>query len=69
MVKTNSATQSANLQLLTNLRLASKIISTSSEINPVAAGKFSANLLSHGVKPSVSDKEQQLLKLQNLIKN
>lgn len=66
MVKTNSATQSANLQLLTNLRLASKIISTSSEIN---TGKFSANLLSQGVKPSVGDKEQQLLKLQNLIKN
>jgi hypothetical protein len=66
MTKINSATQSANLQLLTNLRLASKIISTSSEINQ---GKFSANSLPHGVKPSVSDKEQQLLKLQNLIKN
>ena len=66
MIRLNSTTQSANLQLLTNLRLASKIISTSSEINP---GKFSANLVSHGVKPSVSDKEQQLFKLQNLIKN
>lgn len=42
MIKINSATQSANLQLLTNLRLASKIISTSSEIN---SGKFSANLV------------------------
>lgn len=66
MIKINSATQSANLQLLTNLRLASKIISTSSEIN---SGKFSANLVPQGVKPSASDKEQQLLKLQNLIKN
>jgi len=53
------------LQLLTNLRLASKIISTSSEINP---SKFSANLVTHGVKPNVSEKEQQLFKLQSLIK-
>ena len=66
MIRLNSTTQSANLQLLTNLRLASKIISTSSEINP---GKFSANLVTHGVKPNVSEKEQQLFKLQNLIKN
>ena len=65
MIRLNSTTQSANLQLLTNLRLASKIISTSSEINP---SKFSANLVNHGVKPNVSEKEQQLFKLQSLIK-